>query len=222
MGVSGTAAAGAAESRLLPLPDSLALDPAPPAAYSTVNQPDRKRFDMVTPLEGTASAAGAVARVSYTHDAMIDLIIGCPGISNNDLAKHFGYTPPWVSRIKNSDAFQERLSLRKAEIVDPALTLSVEEKLRDLAHRGLDVLAEKMSAETATIPTDTALKVVELSARALGYGARGNGQTNVQNNFVVALPGKAGSEDAWATACTPGGVLGAPGAAFPSSTPAAG
>jgi len=173
-------------------------------------------------LYGTASAATAIARVSYTHDAMVDLLIANPQITNNALAEAFGYTPAWVSRIKNSDAFQERLSLRKSEIVDPALTMSVEEKLRDLAHRGLDVLAEKMQAPTVMIPTDTALKVVELSARALGYGARGNGQTNVQNNFVVALPGKVGSEDAWAAACTPGGVLDMPGAAFPSSTPAAG
>lgn len=173
-------------------------------------------------LHGTASAATAIARVSYTHDAMIDLLIANPQITNNALAEAFGYTPAWVSRIKNSDAFQNRLAARKADLVDPELTLSIEEKLAHVAHRGLDILAERLEGPASMIPMDTAMKAVEISSRALGYGARAAGQTNVQNNFVVALPAQATSESAWATACTPGGVLDMPGAAFPSSTPAAG
>ena len=62
------------------------------------------------------------------------------------------------------------------------------------------------------------MKAVELTSRALGYGARGAGQTNVQNNFVVALPGKAPSEAVWAEACTPGGVLAGAVGSFGSST----
>ena len=85
------------------------------------------------PLQGTASAALAIDRVKYTHDAMIDLIIAQPAISQGELAKHFGYSQPWVSRIMNSDAFLARLAQRKAEIVDPQLTLSVDEKLRAVA-----------------------------------------------------------------------------------------
>ena len=169
-------------------------------------------------LPGTTSAATAIARVSSTHDAMIDLLIANPAITNNALAAHFNYTPAWVSRIKNSDAFQERLAARRTELVDPGLLLTVEEKLSHLAHRGLDILAEKLDGPTSAIPTDTAMRAVELSTRALGYGARGAGQTNVQNNFVVALPGKAPSETVWAEACSPGGVLAGAGGAFGSST----
>lgn len=168
-------------------------------------------------LPGTTSAATAIARVSYTHDAMIDLLIANPAITNNALAAHFNYTPAWVSRIKNSDAFQNRLAARKTELVDPELTLTIEEKLAHVAHRGLDILAEKLEGPASAIPTDTAMKAVELTSRALGYGARGAGQTNVQNNFVVALPGKAPSEAVWAEACSPGGVLESAGGAFGSS-----
>ena len=113
-------------------------------------------------LPGTASAATAIARVSYTHDAMVDLLIANPQITNNALAEAFGYTPAWVSRIKNSDAFQLRLAARKTDLVDPELTLSIEEKLAHVAHRGLDILAEKLEGPASMIPMDTALKAVEI------------------------------------------------------------
>ena len=47
---------------------------------------------MSTPLMGTDSAAGAIQRVSYTHDALIDMIIANPEVSQGELSKAFGYT----------------------------------------------------------------------------------------------------------------------------------
>lgn len=157
---------------------------------------------MSTPLEGTQSAANAIARVKYSHDAMIDLIIANPVASQGQIAAHFGYTQAWVSRIMNSDAFQARLAERKTEIVDPSLVASVDEKLRELASKSLDVVLTKLT----TVPTlDGALKALEVTTRALGYGARQQ-NLNVQQNFVVALPGKATSANDWASAHAPGGV----------------
>lgn len=149
---------------------------------------------MSAPLLGTESAANAIARVRYTHDAMIDLIIANPAISQGKIAEHFGYTQAWVSRVFNSDAFQQRLALRKADIVDPALTLSIEERLKALASKSLDVVLDKLHT---TNNVDLAMKALELSTKSLGYGAR---QSNVtmQNNFVVALPSKAVSAESWA------------------------
>lgn len=158
---------------------------------------------MAVPLEGTASAATAIARVKYTHDAMIDLIVANPAVSQADIAKHFGYTQPWVSRIMNSDAFQARLALRKEELVDPSIVASIDEKLRALASKSLDVVLEKL---TATNSADIGLKALEISSRALGYGARQQ-NLNVQQNFVVALPPKAQSSEDWAAAHGPGVVL---------------
>src|SRR5689334_2322933 len=37
------------------------------------------------PLEGTQSAATAIARVKYSHDAFIDLIISQPGIKQGEI-----------------------------------------------------------------------------------------------------------------------------------------
>lgn len=146
------------------------------------------------PLQGTASAALAIDRVKYTHDAMIDLIIAQPAISQGELAKHFGYSQPWVSRIMNSDAFLARLAQRKAEIVDPQLTLSVDEKLRAVASKSLDKVLEKLDAAPSF---DQALAAVNVVSKALGYGAR-QSNLNLQANFVVAMPQKAESAAAWA------------------------
>lgn len=158
---------------------------------------------MATPLEGTPSAATAIARVKYTHDAMIDLIIANPAVAQSDIAKHFGYTQPWVSRIMNSDAFQARLALRKEELVDPSLVASIDEKLRALASKSLDVVLEKL---TLTNSADIGLKALEITSKALGYGARQQ-NLNVQQNFVVALPPKAQNAEDWAAAHGSGVII---------------
>lgn len=146
------------------------------------------------PLQGTQSAAGALQRVSYTHDAMCDLIIANPAISKGDLARHFGYTPVWVSRVLNSDAFQMRLSVRKADLSDPSLMLTIEEKLKVLVSESLDVLIEKLATTKAT---DVATKGLEIGVKALGYGARQQNVT-VQQSFVVAMPTPIQDQGTWA------------------------
>lgn len=147
-----------------------------------------------SPLRGTESAALAIKRVNYSHDAFIDVLIAEPGIQQGALAARFGYTQPWVSRVMNSDAFLARLAERKADIVDPTIAATLEEKFRALASRSLDVVLEKVSL---TQNADMALRALEVSSKALGYGARQQ-NLNVQANFVVAMPQKAASPAEWA------------------------
>lgn len=156
---------------------------------------------MTTPLLGTESAAGAIDRVKYTHDAMIDLVLAKPGIKQGEIARHFGYTEGWVSRIFCSDAFQARLAERKGELIDPTIVASMEERMNALAMQSMNILEEKLAM---TRNPDLAVKVFEVSTKAAGYGARQQ-NVQVQNNFVVAMPSKAESEDAWALAHKPGG-----------------
>lgn len=147
---------------------------------------------MHTPLDGTDFSRGILKKVSYTHDAMIDEIIANPGISEIELAARFGFSKPWVNRLICSDAFQARLALRKEEIVDPSLTATVEERFRGVVVESLRIVQEKLEA---TDDPKLAMKVLELNARAQGYGAR---PTTVQNNtWVVPLPERAISSAAW-------------------------
>ena len=107
---------------------------------------------------GQAPDRQAIAKVRYTHDAMIDLVIENPWISQNEIGARFGYTATWVSLIFSSDAFQERLTARKTELVDPTLRASIEERLRAVASRSLDVLLEKLNKPAASVPDNLALE----------------------------------------------------------------
>lgn len=158
---------------------------------------------MSAPLQGTPSAATAIARVKYSHDAMIDLIIANPMMTQAQLAQQFGYTQPWVSRIFNSDAFLARLAERKGDLVDPSIALTIDEKLRAVADRSLDVVLEKLSL---TPTFDMAIKAAEVTGKALGYGAREK-HAVVQNNFVVAMPAKAETAQSWAEKHSGGQVV---------------
>jgi len=145
------------------------------------------------PLKSTESAANALQRVRYTHDAMIDVLIAKPEISGEALGRHFGYTGAWISRITCSDAFQARLAERRGEIVNPHLVATFEERLKGLATQSLDLICEKLEAGK---DTELAMRALELTTKSLGYGAR---QTNVaiQTSFVVAMPEKATSPESW-------------------------
>lgn len=154
---------------------------------------------MTEALKGTESAANAIQRVRYSHDAMIDVLIANPSITQNEIAKHFNYSVAWVSRIFSSDAFQARLAARRDEVVNPVIAQSVEDRIKGLAMQSLDILEEKLAA---TRSADLAMKAFELSTKAAGYGAR---QQNVavQQNFVVNLPNKIESAQDWAAAHRP-------------------
>lgn len=122
-------------------------------------------------------SAVTIKKIRYSHDAMIDLIIASPGISQNEIAAEFGYTPAWISTVMSSDAFKERLAFRRGEIVDPTLTLTLEERFRGITERAAQVLQDKLSAPSHLIPDNLALKALELGAK--GVGAGGFGATSV-------------------------------------------
>ncbi len=121
-------------------------------------------------LEAAAEPRQAIRKINYSHDGMINLLIGNRGISQNAIAAHFGYSASWVSMVMSSDAFKARLAERAAEIEDPTLRASVQEHLSGVLHRSLLLLQEKLKVENP--PDNLVLRSLELSSRALGYGAR--------------------------------------------------
>lgn len=148
-------------------------------------------------MAGTESAAGALVRVHYTHDAMIDILIAEPQISQGLLARRFGYTEAWLSRIINCDAFQERLAERRAELVNPAIISSIEERLKGLTMQATDVLAQQLEINKNP---EVALKTLDIATKALGYGARNVNTQVAVTNYVVAMPEKIVDANEWAKA----------------------
>lgn len=142
------------------------------------------------PLQSTSSAAGAIERVKYTHDAMIDVVLARPMATQAQIAEHFGYTESWISRIMCSDAFQARLAQRRSELIEPGILLSFEERLKLMASRSVEIITKQLEdldmedPEAVAGATNTAFRALEISAKSLGYGAR---QTNVaiQQNLTV-------------------------------------
>ena len=141
-----------------------------------------------------------IQKVRYTHDAMIDVIIADPAISQGQIAHVFGFTEGWVSQVITSDAFQARLADRKGELIDPAIVRSIEERLKGLAVQSTQVLADSLSAKK---DPELAAKVLGIVTKALGYGARDPAGTTI-NNYVVALPEKRDSRQ-WLEAYAPSG-----------------
>lgn len=118
-----------------------------------------------------------IAKPSYTHEAMIDLILANPSVDQNELAGYFGYSPAWVSTVITSDAFQAALAEKREKVIDPVLRGAIEESFKGLVLRSIEIVRNKLNGD---VPINTALEVLKTSSKALGYGARP--QTTVQVN----------------------------------------
>lgn len=153
--------------------------------------PERKLFGQAAP--GYMDTHGRISKIRYTHDAMIDIIMSNPAVSQGELAQAFGYSQAWISKVIGSDAFQARLAARRKELVDPILVMSIEERFRGLIIQSTEVIANKLEA---TQDAKLAIQTLELSSKALGFGARDRGPT-VNNAFVVQLPQKAEDSQSW-------------------------
>lgn len=140
-----------------------------------------------SPPQWPSGAARGIQKVTYTQDAMINLILANPAISQNQLAAHFGYTASWISQVIASDAFQQKLKERAAELIDPSILESIDNQFKGLVSRSLDILREKLNRPTNDIPDQLALRTLELSSRALGYGARAETLQRTEVNVEVHL-----------------------------------
>lgn len=156
---------------------------------------------------GTGEKRKGIAKVGYKHEECIRILQVRPFISQGELAEIFGVSQSWMCQVMGSDAFKARLAEAKAEVHGPAVA-SVAEKLQQLAHASLDKLLTKIEGPAAMPKEETLLKSLELSTRALGYGARDSGQGGGGAQVIINLPGKVVDEGAWASRYTksPGGV----------------
>ena len=139
-------------------------------------------------------AAVQIQETRYTHEAIIDEILVNPSDSQGELAKRFKYTETWISIIMNSAAFKERLAERKAQLVDPKLIASIEDRLDGVARRALDKIIDRLDNSAASIKNN------ELAAFAkLAIGDRNIRGTSVpqQNLYVVNIPSPAVSATEW-------------------------
>jgi hypothetical protein len=162
----------------------------------------------------TGAQKNGIAKVRYTHDAMIDAILAEPSIKQNDLAVLFDRTPGWISLIINSDAFQARLEERRGEVIDPTLVASHKERISALADVSLQRLMDRVGGPAQLVSDDFMLQTAKFATTALGYGARspsgGGESTQVNVGVVVHVPPKIDSAQSWVEAHSPIKVIPSP------------
>lgn len=142
-----------------------------------------------------------VKKLNYTHDAMIDAVIRQPGIKQFELAALFGYTPAWVCNVMSSDSWKEALAKRKGEIVDPTLMMEMEEKLRAACDKSLEVIIERLEE---TKNANQAIRALDITTRALGYGAKPAGPVvHVGTQYVAVVPAVSRNSKEWVEQHTP-------------------
>ena len=115
-----------------------------------------------------APTMGALQKLRYTHTDAIDFIIANPGISQNAVAARYGFSPGWLRNVMASDAWQSAMAARRAEMIDPTLAATIEERFRGVTILSLERLHQKLSAPQ--VSDNVVLKAVELGARSLGLG----------------------------------------------------
>lgn len=89
-------------------------------------------------------------KLKYTHEAMIDLILAEPTVSNKELAEIFEYSDAWISHIRSSDSFQSRIAERKVLLVDPAIRRSIEDRLAGVTTSAINRLQEVLDGPDAS------------------------------------------------------------------------
>lgn len=114
-----------------------------------------------------AAAAVVAAPLSYTHEAMIDLILAEPTVKPSELALLFGYSAGWISRVISSDSFQARIAERKAALIDPSITRRIDQRFKALAVQSTQVLQERLDSEEGAALALDALAVATTAMRVV-------------------------------------------------------
>lgn len=139
-------------------------------------------------------------QLTYTHKAMMDLILANPTMPMEDLAEHFGVTKAWAKKVTMSDAFQGLLDKRRDEIINPIISESVTEKIRGLTTNTLDTLNARV--ESGVVKTTELIEIARIGMTSMGLLDMSDKVTN-NNQFVVAMPNKVADADEWAKQVNP-------------------
>ena len=105
--------------------------------------------------------------LTYTHEAMIDLILQEPTVTPTELATLFGHSKAWISCILSADSFRARLAERKGQLLDPYIAQSLNERMKSVAIRAIDIVEEKLMSERSASYAIDALGLAATSMNAM-------------------------------------------------------
>lgn len=126
--------------------------------------------------------------LDYFHEALADYLITNPGATLREIGAYFGYSPPWLSQVINTDMFQAYLAQRRVEI-NSAVAQGVPEKLRAAAHVAVERLAEVVATTgDEKLAVDAADKILARYGYGPGktVGAQGPVIGTQNNVFLIS------------------------------------
>lgn len=116
-----------------------------------------------------ADGSPGIQKVSIKHEEIMNFMLANPTRKLQDVARHFGITPGWLSCVIHSEAFQARLAERKDAIFNETV-LPLKEKMMVVAHQALDTLVERVPLMSDKDLNNLADQTLE----KLGFGSKGS------------------------------------------------
>jgi hypothetical protein len=104
-------------------------------------------------------------------DAIIDLLLVDPTLTQNDIAIRLERHPSTVAMIMNSDLFRARYEQRRAA-QRAALTAEINTRLSRVAFQALELTEEILAKGRTAIPLPQLVDVADKTLARLGYGPK--------------------------------------------------
>lgn len=135
-------------------------------------------------------AENQIKSVNWWHEQLATWLLSNPDKMLSDAAKHFGVTQPWISIVKNSDAFIDYYARRVDQQFEGSV-LGVTEKTRAMTEMALDAILTKLETNSSVMTTEQLLEVSKTGLRAMGYGANAKSPApSVNLNIAVVNQGE--------------------------------
>ena len=142
-----------------------------------ISDPNKLLKERSTKIEPKSDYSAYKKAISvFRLEAVVDLVLQHPEYNAPEIAQAFNRSINWAYQITASSAFKQKLAERKEALIDPFISRTITDRFEALSNRALDI-----------------------AAKGLGYGGNNKlSNTNIQQNFVVALPQQAQTEEQWA------------------------
>lgn len=121
----------------------------------------------------------------YWHDAIIDLMLLEPSITQSEISKRLRRGYATISLVMNSDLFKARYEQRRREF-QQCVSEGIKDKLVKVANVGLELTLETLEKKRTAIEIADLTKITESALDRLGYAPPKNGSTAVQVNVNTA------------------------------------
>lgn len=107
----------------------------------------------------------------HQYDAIVDLMLSEPTITNSEIARRLGRTPAWMTWITHSDAFKDHYEKRRRE-KNALVHQGLADQLASVAKQGLDRMEDILKNNPKSVNLASALEVVDTTLERLGYGVQ--------------------------------------------------